>query len=147
MVEFTITAMNTHTAPIYLGCICNPQAIASTSLAVITFSHSEWMRILAINRYCARKLMTQAGGSQDKATIKMRVPIAKMLGRKTYRTDTEFEGGSAVGGAAISPFSVAQLQVIIMNTDGAAESGARTIPVVITANIFMTFFGRDIEFD
>lgn len=144
MVEFVISAVNISTETLYLGLACNPQWVTTGTASNMSQTWSEWMRILKTYKYTVIKTLTGAGGSRDKATLKLKVPIGKMLGSNSYRRDEDFVGG-AVSNAATSPAKVATATLVLMNINGGAVAADRTVALQIYANIYCTFQSKDYD--
>lgn len=143
MVEYSVTVTNVTTSSFYIGIICDAENFTINPPSPNFFP--SYMGIMKTNKYC-KLLMVPPNGARDaKITMKMRIPIGKMIGDiDTYRGDADFNGGSATSWNS-SPLKVINMWVFILNSDGSTPGATFQVPVNIECNFFMTAFARDLE--
>lgn len=144
MVEVKVSFYNNNTSGrCNVGLFC---AYNQTTDALITETIETLLAVAKSQRWATwSHIMCSGNADQAKATLTMRIPIAKMLGLPNYRTDTTYYGG-VVGTPGTSPTNIAPLVVWIANPDTTAAGADYTVDYDFQANIYCTMWLKDYEY-
>jgi len=155
-VDFRFSCMNlspsnTVTDGFYMGWITGPshntgiQGFPGPAGGGIN-TWGDMMQTARTNPYCAAKLVGQPTGGNGIKTIKIKIPIAKMSGNKTYRTDEDYNGGSTAV-PATSPNELFTGYFFLTNLAGQTFGNNLVVAVSATAKLYCSLFAESLDFN
>lgn len=142
VVDLLVTIQNQRDKPLYFGIATDTVAAGTASTWGLNWTST--IKILRTNKYCKVKLVGPKGSSNDKATLRLKVPLAKLLGDRSLKYDEDYEGGS-YGEPAQSPAQLVTGHILLCNTDGIAEASDLQTAIVLRANVYATLMGVERE--
>jgi len=149
MVKFRFTCITTTADPLYMGYALVPNFAGGLLLfpGPSGGGGNSWGTLLNVcrtNPYCAAKLITGAGGSGSKATLKVTIPIGKATGNSVFRTDDDYTGGGT-GGGAFSPLLIYSFFFFIATSTGNATGSNTATTVSAAAKLYCKLYATDLE--
>jgi len=136
MVEFSVNFTCNLASSVWIGMFCERVAYSVPTALTTT-----WKNLLAAvrsNKYCKAEVITGSGGSNNQRRLTMRIPIAKMTGNVSYRTDVSFQGTG--GSAPVSPTLFYQFHLFAATNNDTGAAGDLLISADIKANLFCTLW-------
>lgn len=145
MVDVIFTVINKTSEILWFGMLANPRVQATGALSKLGFDWAQMMVILKSNQYCKINLVNNVG-SNTIASLRLRIPLKRLVGAKLY-DDEAFSGGTnavpPVPGT--SPANVLAMELFLLNDNGVARASPTATIYSLTCNIYATMFRKGFE--